>query len=571
MRIMTLYQPMKRYMLLLLTLLSCSTFATPSQLQSLLEPIAIGESNQIANTPIISAKLLNHIYQVRQYQPLWTDKAYVGTMLDVIKSADEEGLSKEDYHYQQLVDLYGQLKESDWNNDFQSSSFELLLSDGIISFAVHMLNGKINPGMLGKTWNYDETHLDFDNTLKKLEQHIQNHTVADVIAGLAPKIAIYPELKRQLAHYRHLASQYPFSDIPYTEVIKPGMNSPTLPAIATRLSQLGYLEERSTLTASTTSPDNTVASENTTALSYDKTLVDAVKQFQFQHSLNDDGIIGAGTMAALNVPYSRLADQIRINLERARWLSADLSANYLIVNLAGYELMLFRDNALSWRTDIIIGKINSKTPLFKSKLKYVVVNPTWTVPRSISSDIINHIRKDPNYLNEKNFSVVDASGKPVDASGIDWENTTRKNFPYWFVQGPGEDNSLGLVKFIFPNQYAIYLHDTPAKNLFEQTNRAFSHGCIRVKDPQVLADKLLSANANWSNATLQEKLAEGKTENLFLDEPLDVLIMYWTVAIKDGKLKFYNDVYKRDPVLIEALNRPVVESLLAHDEMINTI
>ncbi|QYJ80576.1 L,D-transpeptidase family protein [Shewanella acanthi] len=568
---MPLYHPMKRYLLLLLMLLSYSTFATPSQLQSLLEPITIGESNQIVNTPIISAKLLNHIYQVRQYQPLWSDKAYAGTMLDVIKSADDEGLAKEDYHYQQLVELYAELNSSNWENDLQSSSFELLLSDGIISYAVHMLNGKINPGMLGKTWNYDETHLDFDTTLKKLEQHIQNHTVAAAITGLAPKIAIYPELKRQLAHYRELAAKYPFSEIPYTEVIKPGMTSPSLQAIATRLSQLGYLEERPTLTASTTSPDNTVASENTTALSYDKTLVDAVKQFQFQHSLNNDGVIGAGTMAALNVPYSRLADQIRINLERARWLSADLSANYLIVNLAGYELMLFRDNALSWRTDIIIGKINAKTPLFKSKLKYVVVNPTWTVPRSISSEIINHLRKDPGYLEQKNFSVVDAAGKPVDASGIDWSTTTRKNFPYWFVQGPGKTNSLGEVKFIFPNQYAIYLHDTPGKSLFDQTERAFSHGCIRVKDPLVLADKLLSANANWSNAALQEKLATGKTENLFLDEPLDILIMYWTVAIKDGNLKFYNDVYKRDPVLIDALNRPAALSVMAQDDMVNTL
>lgn len=148
---------------------------------------------------------------------------------------------------------------------------------------------------------------------------------------------------------------------------------------------------------------------------------------------------------------------------------------------------------------------------------------------------------------------------------------TRKNFPYWFVQGPGEDNSLGLVKFIFPNQYSIYLHDTPSKNLFEQTNRAFSHGCIRVKDPLVLADKLLSANANWSSETLNRKLAEGKTENLFLDQPLDILIMYWTVTIKNGKIKFYNDIYTRDPVLIEALNRPTYEGVLADDGLLNTL
>lgn len=550
-------------LLLLLSSVSTACLASTPQLEALLEPLSIGERARVDNTQIISAKLLSRVYQVRHYQALWEDKDYAGTMLDVIKSADEEGLAKEDYHYPKLVELYQQLSASNWQDEYRSSVFEVLLSDGIITYAIHLLNGKVNPSMLGKTWNYDETYLDFDTTLEQLEAHIKARTVAEAIKGLAPKITPYHQLKQYLAHYKDLAVRYPFTPIPYTEVIKPGSTSPSIKGISARLKELGYLD------ANATAQDTTLVAN--APLIYDNILEAAIRQFQADHSLKADGVIGAGTMAALNVPYAQRVEQIRINLERARWLSANLPANYLIVNLAGYELLLFKDNKLSWRTDIIIGKIDSKTPLFKSKLKYVVVNPTWTVPNSISTEIINHLRKDPDYLHKKHFKVVESSGTPVDASGIDWHSMTRKNFPYWFVQDPGADNSLGLVKFIFPNQYSIYLHDTPSKNLFDKTDRAFSHGCIRVKDPLVLADKLLSANANWSSETLNNKLAEGKTENLFLDQPLDILIMYWTATIKNGKIKFYNDVYTRDPVLIEALNRPTYEGVLADDGLLNTL
>lgn len=554
---MAKYHQLKLYLCLLCSLLASPSQASSQQLEALLEPISIGERAKIDNTQIISAKLLSRIYQVRQYDPLWNDRDYAGTLLNVIKNADDEGLSKEDYHYSQLMALYSQLTATNWQDEYQSNVFEILLTDGIITYAIHLLNGKINPSMLGKTWNYDETHLDFDTTLKQLETHIQSHTVADAIAGLAPNIAPYHALKRYLAQYRELAKRYSFTAIPYSEVIKPGTSHPSLSAIDKRLSELGYLDE--------------TTADNAAITTYDKGMENRIRRFQTDHSLKADGVIGAGTMAALNVPYARRVEQIRINLERARWLSANLKENYLIVNLAGYELLLFKDNTLNWRTDIIIGKVDTKTPLFKSKLKYLVVHPTWTVPRSIFPEIIGHLKKDPDYLKKKRFNVVEGSGTPVNVDNIDWQTVNAKSFPYWFVQQPGDDNSLGQIKFIFPNQYAIYLHDTPSKNLFERTDRAFSHGCIRVKDPLVLADKLLNANANWTPTSLSEKLAEGKTENIFLDEPLDILIMYWTVSTREGKLRFYNDIYQRDPVLIEALNRPTYDAVLARDGLLNII
>lgn len=554
---MAKYHQFKLCLCLLCSLLAFPSLASSQQLEALLEPIFIGKQTQIDNIQIISAKLLSRLYQARQYEPLWSDRYYAGTLLDVLKNADNEGLMKEDYHYPRLMELYSQLSATNWQDEHQSNVFEVLLTDGIITYAVHLSHGKINPSMLDKTWNYDKNHLDFDTILKLLETHIQSQTVADAIAKLTPDVAFYHELKQHLLQYRDLAKHYPFTAIPYSEVIRPGTSHPTLAAIDIRLSELGY-------------PDKP-ATDNTTIAIYDKTMEDRIRLFQIENNLKVDGVIGSATMAALNTSYTHRVDQIRANLERARWLTGNLKESYLIVNLASYELFLFKDNALSWRTDIIIGKVDTKTPIFKSKLKYLVVNPTWTVPRSIIPEILADLRKDPDYLRKKNFNVVEGSGSPVNIDNIDWYTVNSKNFPYWFVQQPSNSNSLGVVKFMFPNKHAIYLHDTPSKRLFERANRAFSHGCIRVKDPLVLADKLLSGNKNWTPASLSEKVAKGKTENIFLDEPLDIFITYLTAAPKEGKLKFYNDIYQRDPILIKALDLPASDAIQAKDRLINII
>ena len=534
---------------------------TEQQLAWIMEPIILGERFTSDNTPIISANLVSRLYQLRQFQPLWTDKHYATSMLDILKMADDEGLDKDDYHYSRLLALQDQLDRNAWQDKGLRALFDVLLTDGLISYSVHMLNGKINPSMLDKTWNYDGTHIDFDITIRQLEDNIRSQTVAQAIAELAPKIEPYQALKYHLARYRDLANRYPFEAIPYTDLIKPGADEPALAsslgAINERLTQLGYDTTRATELNGTYQP------------LYDDILETAIRQFQADHSLKSDGIIGKRTMAALNVPYRTRVEQIRVNLERARWLSANLKKDFLVVNLAGYELQLFKDNVLDWRTDIIIGKIDTQTPLFKSQLKYLVINPTWTVPRSINKEIIEHVKKTPDYLRKKHFILVDSSGEPANTENIDWQTLDENQFPYWFVQQAGVENTLGQVKFIFPNQYAIYLHDTPSKNLFNHIDRAFSHGCIRVKEPLILAERLLNTRPDWQTSTLYDKLASGATEKLFLKEPLDILIMYWTVTSHQGKLRFYNDVYQRDPILINALNQPTYDAVSSPESMLN--
>ncbi|MCQ8882685.1 L,D-transpeptidase family protein [Pseudoalteromonas shioyasakiensis] len=233
-----------------------------------------------------------------------------------------------------------------------------------------------------------------------------------------------------------------------------------------------------------------------------------------------------------------------------------------MVNIAGFKLFLFEDNKLKWQTNVVVGRNYTKTPIFKGQMSYIVMNPTWTVPRSIAGGIIKKMKENPNYLNEKDFVVVDSRRNPVDSKSIDWANASRKNFPYWFVQQPSENNSLGQIKFMFPNKYSIYLHDTPAKTLFQQDQRAFSHGCVRVDDPFTLAEKILETSDNWSRSDIDDAIAAKETTKISLSKPLDVLLMYWTVAGDDESLQFYTDVYNRDGALLKALTTPLANNTI---------
>lgn len=526
-------------------------------LSQMLEPVTLGETDMLSDAVLGSPDLMSRFYQNRQFEPLWNDRDYAAQTIGLLEAAADDGLQPGDYH----VDALKRLLQQNQLQIGQDPLFELLLTDGVITFGTHLLNGKVNPETLGKSWNYQETSIDFGYLARELDRHVREKSLAQALDSLRPQYQTYGEMKAHLKRMQALALSENFEPIPLEATIRVGKGSPSLAAIAERLTQLGYL-------AQTEQTETTLEQLNpqTGDLSLSGELLQAVKEFQAYHGLNADGIIGKGTMAALNVPFSERAQQIRVNLERARWLSADLPDDFLIVNLAGYQLRLFRENRLDWETDIIIGKVSSKTPLFKSRLKYMVVNPTWTVPRSISREIIWHLKKDPEYLQKKNFVLRTASGAPADSEGIDWQEVNPRSFPYWFVQQPSADNALGQIKFIFPNAHSIYLHDTPAKSLFSQEDRAFSHGCIRVKDPLLLAERLMSPAPNWTPDSLSQSLASGQTKQIFLAEPLDILIMYWTADIRDGKLQFYKDVYHRDGAVAAALAEPRQSRLAQAEE-----
>ena len=230
-----------------------------------------------------------------------------------------------------------------------------------------------------------------------------------------------------------------------------------------------------------------------------------------------------------------------------------LPESFIVVNVAGAKVYLIREGDIAFEARSVVGKTYTRTPVFRASLRYLELNPTWTVPPGIVGEVLGAIGRNPGYLAEQQTSVLDGGGQSVYPSGIDFSRYSGRSFPYVFRQGAGPRNPLGRIKFVFPNAYHVYLHDTPVRQLFEQEQRTFSHGCIRVQDPVRLAELVLK-DPTWSHAALSEAIAAGPTRRIELAEPLPVLILYWTASADlNGELHFYRDVYRRDAALLEAL------------------
>jgi murein L,D-transpeptidase YcbB/YkuD len=287
---------------------------------------------------------------------------------------------------------------------------------------------------------------------------------------------------------------------------------------------------------------------------FDPALVEAVRSFQHRHGLNEDGIVGPSTIAELNVPVRTRIDQVRINLERARWLAHELPDTFLAVNIAGAKVYLVRADSVAFETRAVVGKTATRTPVFAAALRHIDLNPTWTVPPGIVGEVLARIRRDPGYLAREAIRVLDGGGRRIDPATVDFARYSSRSFPYTFRQDPGPANPLGQVKLVFPNDHNVYLHDTPSRELFEREDRNFSHGCIRVKDPLRLAALVLDDPA-WTVDSLRAAIAAGGTRTIPLRRPVPVLILYWTASTDlHGELHYYRDAYRRDARVLQELD-----------------
>ena len=286
---------------------------------------------------------------------------------------------------------------------------------------------------------------------------------------------------------------------------------------------------------------------------FDAYLVEAVKKFQREQYLEVDGAIGPATRAALNVSVQSRVDQIRVNLDRARWLLHNIPPEMLLVDIAGFKITYFKASQPIWRSRVQVGMAYRTTPIFKSEVNYITLNPTWTVPPTIlRKDVLPKVRKDINYLRDHNIRVLDSSGKELDPATIDWYkpgNVTLR-------QDAGDDAALGKAVIRFPNPHAVYLHDTPHQKLFNKSQRAFSSGCIRVERALELVELLLADTPSWDSAAIKKALATGKTRNVTLAKRVPILLAYWTVdAVSETQIAFKPDIYARDAGVLAALNR----------------
>jgi murein L,D-transpeptidase YcbB/YkuD len=482
-------------------------------------------------------------YELIEFQPAWQDKDYIKEMIVLIGYSYKEGLNPDDYHYSELMALLEEYQKGWADQDYVRAQFDVLLTDGILLYARHLLEGKVNPRMLDESWNYSRRDFVPEKVAQALVEAIRTRQVAVVIDGLNPAAPVYQQMKKELAYYRELAQSEQFFTVPTDVVLKPGQTGPSVLLLRRRLKQLSYIEL------------NGPESEY-----FDAQLKESVIKLQSDHSIDADGIVGKQSFAVLNMTFKQRVSRLRVNMDRLRWIREDISDDFILVNIAGYELQYFRDRKPVWETSVMTGTIDTQTPIFHKRLKYVEFNPTWTPPRSIiNRSLFAKFKANPDYAVRKNYAFYDSSGKSVDPHSINWSSYTGLNFPYRVVQMPGPENAMGQVKFMFPNRHAVYLHDTPSKQLFSRTSRAFSAGCIRVQHPLELASILLDDQKRWSKQQVQNLVDSGKPQQIVtVDRDIDVLLMYWTVSpTTTGRMQFHPDIYELDDLALAALDAPV--------------
>lgn len=495
----------------------------------------------VRNVEVASGALLADIYEAREFEPAWTRPAQVADLVKLVNGAETDGLSPEDYHAGAVADAYRRLIGAESLRADERAEIDILFTDALIRLAYHLRFGKINPATLDPEWNFNR-ELRTPDPAASIQAAIDAESLPAHLWSMIPRGWAYLELQGALATYRAIAADGGWPAVPEGPTLRPGDIDPRVPLIAKRLSVTDDIGPE--IAASATEY-------------YDAAIEQGVRHFQSRHGLDVDGIVGGGTLAAMNVPAEARVGQLEINLERARWVFDDLADDFVLVNIAGFRVYVIRDRKVIWQSRAQVGKPFQKTPIFRDELKYLVFNPTWTVPFSIATrDLLPQIQADPSILASRGFDIRGRNGQVVDAATVDWSALSRRNFGYTLVQRPGPNNALGRVKFMFPNEHAVYLHDTPSKYLFDRAGRAFSAGCIRVEHPFELAEILLGPDG-WNQQRFADVLASGRETTVFLSNPLPILILYWTAQVTaDGDVLFLPDIYDRDPAVARGLEAP---------------
>ncbi|EOZ96762.1 L,D-transpeptidase YcbB [Indibacter alkaliphilus LW1] len=523
-----------------------------NQIRNFLENDSPEEIRMVMGRRLFSSVVMKRFYTSRGFEAAWSEDRKLNEiayeMRYEIQQSKFDGLTPNDYHLKTINELFSLIEEDKrlgQASDFQAlASLDVLLTDAFIMLASHLSLGKVDPEALKTTWNIQRNapQLRFD---EKLAEGLESGRLRKTIEEFYPNLSIYKKMRdglREMYDFEakmKLSTRLSWKTLKADKSIKPGENHSEIPEIRKRLIFWGYLNDSSQ-----------------TDRVYDEQMEDAVKALQSRHGLEPDAVIGRGTMNAINQSPQDLVATASVNLERLRWLPDNVKDQELIlVNTANFQLdlILNRDTVLTSR--VIVGRSYHSTPQFSAEMSYLVFSPTWTVPNSITrSEIIPAVRKDPSYFQKKNMKLLTSDGTEVNPANIDWNKVNPRSFPYTVRQEPGEQNALGLVKFMFPNKYSVYIHDTPSRSLFAREDRALSHGCIRVQKPFELAKILLSYDQKWTDERIRNAMRQDREQTVLLNRKIPVIILYLTYwSDSKGTINFRNDLYNRDQEVYTAL------------------
>lgn len=535
---------MKRTAIIIFILSGISASGGGKPSESIRQFIDNGQSESayiIDNESISSGDMLSLFYVNRAYAPAWFYQETISNngyaLLDYIRHIDQHGLQPLDYHLDLIEEYVWKtllFKTVDAENMMK---LDILLTDAFLLLGSHLYYGKVDPEKEGANWNMQRKDTALPLNLK-LEEALADNNPVRFLNMLAPRYRSYWMMKEQLAFFLELNEQI-WPPIQSSNLIKPGESNPVLPEIRERLIKLGY------------------QLSDSISVFYDEEFEKHLKVFQGDRGLNTDGVIGKATLEGLNSVPREIINQLRVNMERFRWLPLQMPEKYIIVNIANFKLDLIdgTDTLISMRA--IVGKKTRETPVFNAQISHIVFSPSWTIPPTIfENDVMPELLKGPGYLEKRNMKILRDDGSELAYSDIDWKEVSENNFPYIIRQEPGPGNAMGRVKFMFPNTYNIYIHDTPSGRSFGNDNRALSAGCVRVENPSGLALLLLSDTTDWSPEHIRIAMQQEKEQAVHLEKPVDVLLIYLT-AWTDGedRIQFRRDVYQRDRMVLTALNQ----------------
>jgi murein L,D-transpeptidase YcbB/YkuD len=489
---------------------------------------------------------VTNFYEASNYAPAWLNNneptQQAQTLIEVLKQADAKGLNAEDYDGSRWTDRLARLRQ--WPSP-DRARFDAALTVCIMRYVSDLHIGRVNPQHF--KFNLDVSAKKYDLPAFLRDKLIQGADVRAELDQVEPPFAGYKRTLRALQQYMELSRQDNAEQLPVpAKPVDPGGTYDGVPRLTRLLRLLGDL------------PDG-AASENSNI--YAGPLVDAVKHFQARHGLGPDGRLGTQTLKQMNTPLSFRVEQLRLTLERWRWVPYQFPRPPIVVNIPEFGLRTYnQDGSIELMMNVIVGKAyRHETPVFERDMKYVVFRPYWNVPPSIlRSEIVPAIRKDRDYIAKKNYEVVTPQGSIVTSGTISDDILQQLSAGKLMVrQKPGPTNALGLVKLMFPNEYNVYLHSTPSQQLFSQSRRDFSHGCIRVEKPAELAAWVLRDKPEWSLERVRAAMQTGKDNvQVNLTNPVPVLIIYGTAVVdQQNEVHFFDDIYGYDADLEKVLAR----------------
>jgi murein L,D-transpeptidase YcbB/YkuD len=481
--------------------------------------------------------LMEGFYGRRAYRPAWVSDSgpspLAGNLLAIIEAADAEGLDPNDYPHAAIRALLNAARAPD-----TLARLDLLLTRTLLAYGTDVSRGRIDPAAADSPWTAAPRPVDLGAAL---ESALGSGGPAQALERLAPPQAPYAALRRALQRYRDAAAHGGWPAVPAGPELVPGTRDSRVAILRTRLVSEADL-----------------APGDDSGDVYDAAAVQAVRRFQTRHGLDPDGVLGAETLAALNVPVSQRIGQIELNLERWRWPPRSLGLRYIMVNSAAFTLEVVDSARQVMTMRAIVGRSDRPTPIVSGRITGVIFDPVWNVPRSIAvEEVLPLVQRDPRYLEQHTITVFEDSSRTalqVDPGTIDWAAMTEESFNLHLRQAPGGDNPLGGVKVVFGSRFNVTIHDTPLRSLFRERVRTFSHGCIRVDRASDLVTYLLQDSVRWRGDSVRARMAGATEEAVTLPQPVPVHLSYWTAWVDDrGWVHFRDDVYGWDARLADAL------------------